>query len=105
MYRGASFVSERMKPMRIIRVILNKGECDEIQVWRHLADDKGTVKVYAWLKDHDFVLIMKEEGSELRILTAYHLDSQGSIDDMSECYSGRIKPIELNKKAPAEAGA
>ncbi len=44
--------------------------------WDHLGGD-GTVKTYVWLKDHDYLAIMKKyPDSSRRLITAYCLEHE-----------------------------
>lgn len=78
-----------------LKPILENPTRPEILAWEYTEGD-GTLKVYVWLKDHDYVAIMKKtrKGS-LILLTAYWLEYSHAKKKLMKKFDAR------NKKANA----
>ena len=63
----------------------------ELLCWDYLEGD-GSIKTYVWLKDLDFVVIMKKlDNGSRRLITSFHLDSEFKKKDLERKYENRIK--------------
>jgi len=63
----------------------------EILAWDYLEDD-GAIKTYVWLRDHDFVVIMKKMPDQTRrLITSYWLEYANTKHKMMKKYEKRIQ--------------
>ncbi len=63
----------------------------ELLCWNYLEGD-GSIKTYVWLKDLDFVVIMKKyEDESRRLVTSFYVDSEFKKNDLERKYVNRIK--------------
>lgn len=63
----------------------------EVMAWDYEEGD-GTIKTYVWIKDQDFVVIMKKypDGAR-RLITSFYVDSEYTKKDFERKYENRIK--------------
>ena len=63
----------------------------EVLAWDHEEGD-GTIKTYVWIKDNDFVVIMKKyPDDKRRLITSFYVDKFYTRKDFERKYSNRIK--------------
>ncbi len=63
----------------------------EVLTWDYEEGDR-TIKTYIWIKDHDFVVIMKKySGGKRRLITAFYVDMEYKRGDFKRKYVNRIK--------------
>jgi|APMed6443717190_1056831.scaffolds.fasta_scaffold14616_2 hypothetical protein len=63
----------------------------EVLAWDHEEGD-GTIKTYVWIRDYDFVVIMKKfPDGKRRLITSFYVDSGYKRDDFERKYANRIK--------------
>lgn len=63
----------------------------ELLCWNYLEGD-ASIKTYVWLKDLDFVVIMKKyEDESRRLVTSFYVDSEFKKNDLERKYVNRIK--------------
>jgi hypothetical protein len=80
----------RCRRLRWIRAILERCPCDEVLQWEH-KDGDGNLQTYVWLKDHDFVVILKNyDDGTYRLKTSYHLDGTQSRKNMKDKYENSL---------------
>jgi len=71
-------------------LIENPGE-SEIVDWDYEEGDR-TIRTYVWLKDHDFVVIMKKyPDNKRRLITSFYVDQSYKRKDFERKYEQRIK--------------
>jgi hypothetical protein len=65
--------------------------CNDAEVLDWDVEEEGSIKTYIWLKNHDFVIIMKRmpNGSR-RLLTAHCLDYANMRDKLQKKYDRRL---------------
>jgi hypothetical protein len=65
--------------------------CPDAEILDWDVDEDGATKTYVWLKNHDFVVILKRmtNGSR-RLLTAHHLDYPDMRAKLQKKYERRI---------------
>jgi len=70
-------------------LIENPNEC-EVLAWDYREGD-GVIKTYVWLKDCDFVVIMKKYNDNTRrLVTSFYVDSDYKRMDFERKYRDRI---------------
>lgn len=63
----------------------------EVLAWDYKEGDR-TVKTYIWIKDYDFVVIMKKyPGGKRRLVTSFYVDETYKREDFERKYANRIK--------------
>jgi hypothetical protein len=63
----------------------------KVLAWDYEEGD-NTIKTYIWIRDCDFVVIMKKfPNGKRRLITSFYVDSQYKRDDFERKYSHRIK--------------
>jgi hypothetical protein len=71
------------------RPMLEHPDEPEMRVWD--ADASGKVRTYLWLEEEDFALVLEQRNAATAILiTAYHLDGEGSRRKLQRSYSNRL---------------
>jgi hypothetical protein len=74
-----------------VRPIIEKAIEPEVLAWDFEEGDL-TIKTYVWLRDYDFVVIMKKyPDSKRRIITSFYVDSDFKRGDFERKYAARIK--------------
>lgn len=67
---------QRCKRLPWLRPLLLNADDPRVLDWDHLEGD-GTLKTYVWLKDHDYLAIMKKyPDSSRRLITAYWIEHE-----------------------------
>ena len=63
----------------------------EVLAWDYEEGDR-TIKTYIWIKDHDFVVIMKKyPDGKRRLVTSFYVDKPYKRKDFERKYANRIK--------------
>ncbi|MDP8258923.1 MAG: hypothetical protein P9L90_05835 [Candidatus Aadella gelida] len=64
--------------------------CSDLEVlnWKNKRGSK--IKIYLWLKNFDYVVILKEHKRDCVLLTAYHIDQLYMVRQLNRKYSKRI---------------
>jgi hypothetical protein len=74
-----------------VRPLIDNAERLEVLAWDHLEGDGGT-KTYVWLRDHDFLVLMKKyKDGRRRLLTSYYIDFPNYQRKLEKKYARRIK--------------
>jgi len=73
-----------------VRPMLDQPDQPEILDWDHEEGD-GAIKTYVWLKDHDFVVIMKKmRNGSRRLITSFWIEYDNTRRKMQRKYDRRI---------------
>ncbi len=63
----------------------------EVLAWDYEEGDR-TIKTYIWIKDYDFVVILKKYPNEnRRLITSFYVDRPSKREDFKRKYAKRIK--------------
>ncbi len=63
----------------------------EVLAWDYEEGYK-TIKTYIWIRNYDFVVIMKKfPDGKRRLITSFYIDSEYKRDDFKRKYSNRVK--------------
>lgn len=63
----------------------------EVLAWDYDEGDR-TVKTYVWIREYDFVVILKKfPDGRRRLITSFYVDSQYKKNDFTRKYANRIK--------------
>lgn len=63
----------------------------EVLAWDYVEGDR-TIKTYIWIKDYDFVVIMKKyPDNKRRLITSFYVDRSFKRKDFERKYANRIK--------------
>ena len=63
----------------------------EMLCWDYMEGD-GTIKTYVWLREVDFVVIMKKYPDESRrLITSFYVDSEYKRKDLERKYANGIQ--------------
>ena len=74
-----------------VKPLIEHPSAPEILAWDYEEGDR-TIKTYIWIKDHDFVVIMKKyPGGKRRLITAFYVDMEYKRGDFKRKYDNRIK--------------
>jgi hypothetical protein len=80
------------------RPMLDNAEDPAILAWDYQEDD-GAIKTYVWLRDHDFVVIMKKMADKSRrLITSFWLEYGNTKRKMMKKYENRISTGLTNEK-------
>lgn len=73
-----------------VRPMLDYSTEPEILAWDFKEGD-GTIKTYVWLKDYDFLVVMKKysDGSR-RLITSFHVEYPHKRKKLQKKYDNRI---------------
>lgn len=78
-----------------LKPMLEKNHNPEVLVWEYTESD-GSTNIYIWLKDHDYVAIIKKiKTGALILITAYWIEYENVKKKLKKKYDSR------NKKADA----
>lgn len=73
-----------------IRALIEQARDTEILAWDYEEEDL-TIKTYLWLKDHNFVVIMKKYPNGVRrLITSFYIDKFYKRQDFERKYAKRI---------------
>ena len=71
------------------RPMLEPPDEPEMIVWD--ADASGRIRTYLWLEEEDFVLVLQQrDATTVILITAYHLDGEGSRRKLRRSYTNRL---------------
>jgi hypothetical protein len=74
-----------------VRPLIEHPSDPEVLAWDYEEGDR-TIKTYVWIKDYDFVAIMKRyPDQKRRLITSFYVDTKFKRDDFERKYSDRIK--------------
>lgn len=74
-----------------VRPLIEHAAWAEVLAWDYLEGD-GATKTYVWLKDWDFVVIMKKyPDCKRRLITSFYVDSDYKQQDLERKYLNRIR--------------
>ena len=63
----------------------------EVLAWDYEEGDR-TIKTYIWIREYDFVVIMKKyPDGKRRLITSFYVDSRYKVADFEKKYANRIK--------------
>ena len=89
--------SERLLDMRRcerlpwIKPLIEHPDEPEILSWDYEEGDR-TIKTYIWIKDDNFVVIMKKyPNRRRRLITSFYVDKAYTREDFARKYANRIK--------------
>lgn len=102
--RGQQYIeAERLPDLRRcerlpwIRPLIENPSKAAVLAWDYEEGDQ-TTKTYVWLKDRDFVVIMKKyPDGRRRLITSFYVDKASTRKDFERKYAGRIQ-----QKGPAQ---
>jgi hypothetical protein len=74
-----------------VRALIDNARKPEVLAWDHQEADYVT-KTYVWLKDHDFLVLMKKypDGSR-RLLTSFHVKYSNYRRKLKKKYAKRLR--------------
>jgi len=73
-----------------VRPMIENPDQPEVLAWDYKEGD-GTIRTYVWLKDHDFVVIMKKyRNGSRRLITSFYVDKAYKGRDFDRKYANRI---------------
>jgi len=73
-----------------VRPIIENTTDPEVAAWDYLEGD-GNTKTYVWLKDYDFVVIMKRyPDGRRRLITSFYVDSAYKQKDLERKHANRV---------------
>lgn len=73
------------------RPMIDNPDKPEVLDWDYEEDD-GTVKTYVWLKDYDYLVILKKyRNGDRRLITSFWIEYQNFRDKLVMKYEQRIK--------------
>ncbi|MBI4682784.1 MAG: hypothetical protein HY757_06755 [Nitrospirae bacterium] len=73
------------------RPMLDNSDKHEVLGWDYEEDD-GAVKTYVWLRDYDYLIVLKKyrDGGR-RLITSFWIEYQNFKDKLKKKYDQRIK--------------
>ena len=72
------------------RAMIENAAAEEILAWDYKEGD-GSIKTYVWLKDHDFLVIMKKmKNGSRRLITSFGIDQENYRRKLKKKYDSRI---------------
>jgi hypothetical protein len=81
----------RCERLRWVRCIIENEAKPEIQRWDYIEADKST-HTYLWLKNWDFVVILKKyPNGERRLLTSFWVEFESTKRNFNSKYEKRVK--------------
>ncbi|MCD4823087.1 MAG: hypothetical protein K8S55_00630 [Phycisphaerae bacterium] len=81
---------QRSERLPWVRPIIENPDKPEVLAWDY-KEGGGTIKTYVWLKDYDFVVIMKKYRSGTRrLITSFCVDKSYKRRDFERKYTNRI---------------
>jgi hypothetical protein len=70
--------------------MIENSQQPQVLAWDYKEGD-GVIKTYVWLKDHDFVVIMKKyPDSRRRLVTSFYVDEEYKRRDFERKYANRV---------------
>ena len=95
-HRNDEKTNERLPDMRRcerfpwVRAIIDNSEEAEVLDWDYREGD-GSIKTYLWLRDFDFLVILKKyPDGKRRLITSYHIDFPHKRRKLEKKYRKRI---------------
>ena len=74
-----------------VRALIEKTGESEVLAWDY-EEWNLTIKTYIWLKDYNFVVIMKKyPDNKRRLITSFYVDKSYKRNDFERKYANRIK--------------
>jgi hypothetical protein len=82
--------TQRCEKLPWVRCILENVARPEVLFWDYVESD-GSTHTYAWLRDYDFVVILKKYRRGIRrLLTAFHIDHESYRRNLRSKYEKRV---------------
>lgn len=79
----------RCERLNWVRPLIENADDQEVLTWDYEEGD-GKIKTYVWLKDYDFVVIMKKYSNNTRrIITSFYIDKPWLRKDLEKRYDKR----------------
>jgi hypothetical protein len=73
-----------------VRPMMGNSTQPEILAWDYEEGDR-TIKTYVWLKDQDFLVLMKKyKDGRRRLITSYHVDQPHTRRSLQKKYAKRV---------------
>lgn len=73
-----------------VKPMIGNSQDSKILSWDYLEGD-GAIKTYIWLRDHDFVVVMKKyKDSSRRLFTSFYVDRDYKRKDFERKFQNRI---------------
>jgi hypothetical protein len=83
---------QRCRRLPWLRPLLTNTHRPEVLNWDYLEGD-GSTKTYVWLRDHDYLAIMKKyPDSSRRLITAYWIEYPHERRKLQKKYDGQLNP-------------
>ena len=88
---GRSLDLRRCERLPWVRALIENAKEPEVLAWDYEEGDL-TIKTYVWLRDLDFVVIMKKySDNKRRLITSFYVDKGYKRKDFKRKYANRIK--------------
>jgi len=85
---------KRAKRLHWIKPIIENNSHSEILVWNY-EEAKGKIHTYLWLKNHDFVVIIKKRREKIGefyiLVTAYYVEYDHTRRKLEDKYRNRLR--------------
>jgi len=79
----------RAKRLPWIRPIIENSDRPEIKEWEYLEKGKK-VRVYLWVEDHDYVVVLERKGNRCFLVTAYYVEGESTRRRLRRKYEKRL---------------
>jgi hypothetical protein len=74
-----------------VKPLIEHPSAPEVSAWDYEEGDR-TIKTYVWIKESDFVVIMKKyPDGKRRLITSFYVDNTYTREDFRRKYANRIK--------------
>jgi len=95
-YDGDTIPAQRYPDLRRserlpwVKPLIENPNESEVLAWDYKEGD-GVIKTYVWLKDYEFIVIMKKyRDNSRRLVTSFYVDSDYTYKDFERKYRNRI---------------
>jgi hypothetical protein len=82
------FDPRRAECLPWFRPILSNCDDDAVKVW-NWKEGNGKIRTYIWLEEFDYVIILQGKRHAYYLVTAHHVDGEGTRRKLQAKYDGR----------------
>jgi hypothetical protein len=87
---GRIFDPRRAERLAWVAALIMHSTDPSVKCWEYL-EASGRVRIYIWLEDLDYVVILEKQNTVARLVTAFYVDGNSKRRGLTRKYENRLK--------------